>query len=69
MNSNQSSGFGDVNGSILKQVRGTIKDPLMHNFNFSFHSDLFLDKLKIARVSPIFKTGGRDQLTMQGPIH
>ena len=49
---NKSSGHDDVNFNIVKQVFQYIKEPLQHVFNLSLPDDL-----KIAKITPIFKSG------------
>ena len=41
--------------SVVKSVSNHIADPLTHIFNLSFISGVFPGKLKIAKVTPIFK--------------
>ena len=40
----------------------------MRVFNLSLSAGIFPDKLKIAKVSPIFKNGEKDLLTNYRPI-
>ena len=40
----------------------------MHIFNLSLSTGIFPDKLKIAKVSPIFKNGEKDLFTNYRPI-
>ena len=40
----------------------------MRIFNLSLSTGIFFDKLKIAKVSPVFKNGEKDLLTNYRPI-
>ena len=41
--------------SVVKSVSNHIAEPLTHIFNVSFTSGVFPSKLKLAKVTPIFK--------------
>ena len=56
-------GFDSIDINIFKQTYDVNKNPLMLIFDSSLQSGIFPDKWKIARVSPIFKTGEKSQLT------
>ncbi|XP_065679061.1 uncharacterized protein LOC136093756 [Hydra vulgaris] len=54
---NKSPGIDEINASGLKSVFDIIESPLLTLFNLSLKTGVFLDKLKIARVVPIYKNG------------
>ena len=54
--------------TILKIIRGYISDPLVFLVNDSFTSGNFPDKLKLARITPIFKKGLRFDKDNYGPV-
>ena len=56
-------GYDNINVNIAKKIYEELKTPLMHIFNLSLSTGIFPDKLKIAKVSPIFKNGEKDLLT------
>ena len=54
--------------SLIKDVSVVILDPLVHIFNLSLLNGCVPDKLKIAKVIPVFKKGNRSQPTNYRPI-
>ena len=59
---NKSSGYDSYSPMVIKAVMPSIIQPLMEIFNQSLMTGVFPDKLKIARMTPIFKT--EDKLIM-----
>ncbi len=58
----------EIDMSRLKKVIiGTAK-PLTHICNLSFQSGKFPNKMKIARVVPLYKTGNRHHFTNYRPV-
>ncbi|PIK60466.1 putative RNA-directed DNA polymerase from mobile element jockey-like [Apostichopus japonicus] len=53
----KAAGYDDFKPDIVKQVLPFIVTPLTHICNISFTTGVFPDKLKIAKVLPIFKKG------------
>jgi hypothetical protein len=51
----KSTGFDDINSSVIKHISPFITKPLMHIFNCSIVTGIFPTSLKIAKVVPIFK--------------
>ena len=66
--SNKASGLDDFSPSIIKSVIGTISKPLCHIYNMSMNEGIFPDKLKIARVTPIYKKGDKSEVSNYRPI-
>ena len=60
---NKTPGYDNINVNVVKKSYEGLKTPLMRIFNLSLSTGVFFDKLKIARVSPIFKNGNKDLLT------
>ena len=56
-------GYDNIYVNVVKKIYEELKTPLMRIFNLSLSTGIFLDKLKIAKVSPIFKNGKKDLLT------
>ena len=66
---NKSSTDADgLSMNIVKRVITTIIKPLTHVFNASFKTGVFPDKLKIAKIIPIFKAGNKENCTNYRPI-
>ncbi len=60
LKSGASSGFDDIKPDIVKSVGDLIAFPLVHIFKLSLRSGVVPDKLKIAKVVPVFKNGESD---------
>ena len=54
---NKSPRFDNISLSVVQFCASGIFNPLNHIFNISLQTGIFLNGLKIARVSPIFKKG------------
>ena len=55
-------GFNNISSNTLKSY-DEIKDLLFHIFSRSLDTAVYLDKLKIAKITPIFKSGDESLLT------
>ena len=53
----RSTDFSDNSMSLLKKVISKIVKPFAHICNFSFQIGVFPNKLKIAKVIPLYKSG------------
>ena len=60
LKNSKSIGPDGLNSYIIKQSGETIIPPLLHIFNSSLKNGIFPDKLKIARIVPIFKKGPKN---------
>ena len=54
--------------NIVKHIITSIIKPLTHIFNTSFKTGVFPDKLKIAKVIPVFKSGIKEDCSNYRPI-
>ena len=54
---NKSAGPDNVGPALLKDISPIILHPLLHIINLSFSTSMVPDKLKLARVIPVFKAG------------
>jgi len=68
LNNSKSPGYDNIGPSLIKDVSVVILDPLVHIFNLSLLNGCVPDKLKIAKVIPVFKKGDRSQPTNYRPI-
>ena len=66
--SNTSSSYDEVDISVVKQVIHMLCHPLCNIFNSSLSKAIFHEKLKIAKVIPVFKNGSSDILNNYRPI-
>ena len=58
----KSPGYDEINFNVIKTCFGSLHKPLLHIFSHSLQSGIFPDKLKIARVTPLFKKGSDSEL-------
>ena len=68
LKSNKTPGYDNINVNVVKKIYEELKTSLMRIFNPALSTGIFPDKLKIAKVSPIFKNGEKDHLTNYRPI-
>ena len=54
---NKSAGYDDISFNVVKKCFGDLHKLLLHIFNLSLQTGNFPDKLKHARVTPVFKGG------------
>ena len=64
----KSPGFDDLDPGVIKFTINLIASPLVYIFNQCLTNGVVPDKLKIARVTPVFKTGDTQLLTNYRPI-
>jgi hypothetical protein len=68
LNTNKSTGLDGIGPAILKSSGNTIIPCITSIINNSIHLGIFPDKLKEARVLPIFKSGSTDFSENYRPI-
>ena len=68
MKNDTSAGFDGVTVKIIKRVIHLICIPLCNIFNMSMTEGIFPEKLKIAKVVPVYKNGSYDEITNYRPI-
>ena len=64
----KSPGFDEINCDIVKQNFNSLLVPLKYIFDLSLKSGTFPEKIKIARVTPVFKFGDTSLMTNYRPI-
>ena len=65
---NKSLGYEEISFNVVKKCFNVFCEPYKHVFNLYIETGVFLYKLKIALVSPVYKTGGSSDLTNCRPI-
>ena len=63
LKTNESPGYDDINFNVVKKCFGEINEPLKHLFNLSLQNGIFSEKMKIAKVIPLFKNGDPENIT------
>ena len=62
------SGYDDVSPKILKLSSTLISIPLAHIINLSLKTEYFRDKLKVAKVIPMYKSGDKKIVNNYRPM-
>ena len=68
MKSNKSFGYDGISTNIAKIIAREISKPLAHIFNLTFKLGIIPSKLKVALVTPIFKSNDEDKFENYRPI-
>ena len=63
-----STDYNDINMLMVKKIIIQIVRPFVHMCNVSFQTGVFPDKMKIAKVVPLFKSGEKNVFTNYRPI-
>ena len=65
---NKAPGYDSYSPKVIKSVMHSIVQPLTDIFNMSFSSGIFPDRLKVARVTPIFKADDKQIVSNYRPV-
>ena len=68
MKINKSAGYDDVNYNVVKPIFEYISKPLKYIFNLSLSTGVFPISLKIAKITPIFKSEDVTDMSNYRPI-
>ena len=68
LKSNKSPGFDEISPNVIKFVVDILIEPIKHVFDLSLKNGIFPEQLKVARVTPIFKSGEKSLLSNYRPI-
>ncbi|XP_047141091.1 uncharacterized protein LOC124816103 [Hydra vulgaris] len=66
--SNKCAGIDNINVNVIKAVFDIIEPSLFYIFNLSLESGIVPEKLKIAKIIPIFKSGDDTIMSNYKPI-
>ena len=66
---NKASGMDNISSGVIIDVYDEIKQPLFEIFKSSIKNGIFPDALKVAKVTPIFKSGDSSMLGNYRPIY
>ena len=64
----RSAGYDNISAWFIKQTAHLLIKPLTHIINNSFSRGKFPEKMKLAKVVPIFKTGDNTLMSNYRPI-
>ena len=65
---NKACGFDEINSNVIKSSYNELLVPLFHICKISLKTGCFPEKLKIAKITPLFKSGETDLLNNYRPI-
>ena len=65
---NKAAGFDELSSNISILAYDSLKNILFHIFKVSIKQGIFPDKLKIPKLTPIFKSGAKDNVSNYRPI-
>ena len=65
---NKAAAFDDLRSNIIINAHHSLKNIIFHVFKVSFKQGIFPDSLKIAKVTPIFKSGAKDNVSIYRPL-
>ena len=68
LKTNKSPGHDGISFNVIRNCFGPLSTPLLSIFNSSLQTGIFPDELKIARVTPIYKTGDENDFGNYRPI-
>ncbi|XP_065662632.1 uncharacterized protein LOC136085269 [Hydra vulgaris] len=68
LKNNKSAGIDQISVNVVIAIFDIIEPSLFHIFNLSIQSGIVPEKLKIAKISPIFKTGDNTIMSNYRPI-
>ena len=60
---NKAAGFDDLSSNIIFDAYDSLKNIIFHIFKVSIQQGIFPDSLKIAKVTPIFQSGDKDNVS------
>ena len=64
----KSCGYDDITSNVVIHVVECIRKPLFHLISSSFEHSTFPDKLKVAKVYPVYKNGDSNNMSNYRPI-
>ena len=65
---NKATDFDDLSSNIIIDAYDSLKNILFHVFKVSIKQGIFPNSLKIAKVTPIFKSGAKYNVSNYRPI-
>ena len=65
---NKSTGADETSFNVIKNCFGELSDILSYVFGLSLQTGIFPDSLKIAKVTPVFKTDDLNEISNYHPI-
>jgi len=63
-----SSDYNEITSKTIKSCASLISIPLSYIYNYSLHTVIFPDHLKMAVVKPLYKMGDKFEISNYRPI-
>ena len=64
----KSTGADEISFNVIQNCFGELSEILRYVFDLSLQTGIFPDPLKIAKVTPVFKTGDLKEISNYHPI-
>ena len=68
LKTDKASGFDEINPNVVKSAYNEITIPFFHICKISLEKSCFPEKMKIAKITPLFKSGETDSVSNYRPI-
>ena len=68
LKTNKSPGYDNIHVNVIRNLYNELKTPLMNIFNLSLNTGIFPDRMKVAKVTLIFKKGEKSRISNYRPI-
>ena len=68
LKTNKRTGYDNIHGNVIRNLYNELKTPLMNIFNLSLNKGIFPDRMKVAKVTPIFIQGEKCNISNYRPI-
>ena len=68
LKTNKSPGYDNIHVNVITNLYNELKTPLMNIFNLSLNTAISPDRMKVAKVTPIFKKGEKYSISNYRPI-
>ena len=69
LKTNKSPGNDTLHVNVVRKLYHELKAPLINIFSLSLKKEIFTEKMKLAKVSPIFKKGDKSIFSSYRPIY
>ena len=68
LKTNKSPGYDNIHVNVIRNLYNKLKTPLMNILNWSLNTGIFPNRMKVAKVTPIFKKGDKSSISNYRPI-
>ena len=68
LKTNKSPGCDNTHVNVIRNLYKELKTPLIYILNVSLNTEIFPDKMKVPKITPIFKKGEKSSISNYKPI-